>query len=113
MARGRSDTQHDIGALEQRVYAIEQGLQSISVSINALSSKIDERSRTSWPTLASFATVIVVLMGALGTLALRPNSDAIERLYKKADAFENHIITQQGAVINRLQSKIDGLDLKR
>lgn len=70
MANGSRPT--DLGALEQRVYGLEKAVGDISSMIAGLSSKIDERSRTSWPTLASFAGVLVVVMGGLGALAYRP-----------------------------------------
>ena len=103
-------THHDYGALEQRVYNVEQGLQSIADGITSLSTKIDERAKTSWPTLASFATVIVVVMGALGTLALQPNNAAIARHDKDIAALQQYDRQQQASMIQALQHKIDILE---
>lgn len=68
----REQSKIDIGALEQRVYGVETGLRDISQQIGALGSKIDERARTPWATLASFAGVMVIVLGAFGTVIYRP-----------------------------------------
>lgn len=68
----REQSRHDVGALEQRVYGVEQSLQAISQQIGALGSKIDDRARTPWATLASFAGVMVIVLGAFGTVIYRP-----------------------------------------
>lgn len=78
MANGSRPT--DLGALEQRVYGLEKAVGDISSMIAGLSSKIDERSRTSWPTLAAFASVLVLVMGGLGALAYRPIEQSLNDL---------------------------------
>jgi len=106
----RPANQHNYGALEQRVYNVEQSLAGINDGILALSAKIDERSRTSWPTLASFATVLVVVMGGMGTLALRPGAEAIERLNRQINAVDAYNLAQSIATIDRQQRRIDDFE---
>lgn len=62
----------DPGALEQRVYNVEQGLQSISAQISGLSAKLDERSKTPWATLISGGVFMLAIMSTVGVLAYRP-----------------------------------------
>lgn len=109
MTRSRpAATSYD--ALEQRVFNVEQGLQHIESGITALSAKIDERSRTSWPTLASFAGVLVIVMGGMGTLALRPNEAAITRLENKVSALELSESMRVTSLINFQRQRIDDLE---
>lgn len=89
----------DLGALEQRVYGLEKAVGDISSMIAGLSSKIDERSRTSWPTLAAFASVLVLVMGALGALATKPMESSLNDIKSSLPLF----VTRAEATVARTQ----------
>jgi hypothetical protein len=81
---GNVDPTYAIGVLGTRVTNIEQQLTNISTQLTAqiasLSSKIDERSKTQWPTLAAFTTALVVVIGGLASFGFRPIDASITRL---------------------------------
>ncbi len=74
--RGGGNTDHqaryNVGALEQRVYGLEQAIGGIAQQIGALSQKIDAGSKTNWPVLTGFATVLLAVVGLVGGLAYWP-----------------------------------------
>lgn len=67
---------YNVGALEQRVYTLEQGIAGIANQINALSQQITTGARTNWPVLTGFATVLLAVVGLVGGLAYWPIREA-------------------------------------
>lgn len=111
-SKARDRAESDFGALEQRIYSVEQGILSINNALSSLSVKLDERSQTSWPTLASFATVIVVVMGGLGALAKSPIDASLARIELSLPSFSTRgevliATTRIDRDILRLEKKVD------
>lgn len=106
-ANMREQSRHDIGALEQRVYGVEQSLQAISQQIGALGSKIEERAKIPWPALGvmlSFLTIVGGLvwypvkgdLGRLETAMIKivdsvPTNREIEASSKRRDDWQRQV----------------------
>lgn len=65
-------TQIDLGALNQRVTGLERSIHDIATQLGALSTKLDERSRTPWAVLIAGAGFMLLFMSTIGVLAYRP-----------------------------------------
>lgn len=72
--------QIDLGALNQRVTSLESAIQNVATQLGALSSKIDERSRTPWAVLIAAAGFMLLFMSTIGVLAYRPIDQEQTRL---------------------------------
>lgn len=104
---------YDIGALDQRVLGLEQAVQSISSQIGALSTKLDERGRTQWPTLITAGAFLLAITGGLGTLALRPIEANQMRHEHRLDKLEDRYIADLQRTIDRLMSQDRRVDPQR
>ncbi|PZQ16963.1 MAG: hypothetical protein DI565_06120 [Ancylobacter novellus] len=80
-----------LAALEQRVYGLERGVHDlnrlftgrigeVSAQLASLSGKLDDRSRTPWPTIVAAMGVVLAIVVAGGELAKAPIDHAIARL---------------------------------
>lgn len=94
MQRPLPDQRINYAVLEQQVEGLESYVENLSSSIVGLdrkvsesmgalgskmetaiasiNAKLDEKSRTHWPTLIAAGSLLVVIMGSLGTLAYLP-----------------------------------------
>lgn len=70
----------DVGDLSSSIVAMDRkisdGLNNIGTrletAVSAIHTKLDERSKTHWPTLIAAGSLLVLIMGSLGTLAYMP-----------------------------------------
>lgn len=60
-----------LAVVEARVTGLERALQDIAQSLGGLSAKMDERSKTQWPTLIGFLMLSWSVLGGLGFFALQ------------------------------------------
>lgn len=97
---------YDIGALEQRVFTLEKGLNDISSAISALGAKIDERSRTPWATLIAAFAFLLAFMTTVGVLAYRPIEGDIGRHESRLNAIEGRYVADLHRTIDALRSEI-------
>lgn len=97
---------YDIGALDQRVFGLEQALQSISQQIGALNTKLDERGRTQWPTLITAGAFLLAITGGLGTLALRPIEVTQARYERRLDAIDERYVLDLQRDNDRLRAEL-------
>lgn len=107
-ARTSRDQQarYDIGALEQRVYGVEKAVNDISSSIAALSTKIDERSRTPWATLIAAAGFLLLFMSTVGVLAYRPIEADIARHERRLNATDDRYVADLQRDNDRLRAEL-------
>lgn len=96
----------DIGALEQRVYGVEKAVNDISSSIAALSTKIDERSRTPWATLIAAAGFLLLFMSTVGVLAYRPIEADQARHERRLNAMDERYVADLQRDNDRLRSEV-------
>lgn len=96
----------DIGALEQRVYGVEKAVNDISSSIAALSTKIDERSRTPWATLIAAAGFLLLFMSTVGVLAYRPVQSDLDRHERRLNSFDERYVADLQRDNDRLRSEL-------
>lgn len=117
MANGNGEgtvrSTYDFGALEQRVRNMEGGLSNIRADISALTSKIDTQSqnyaassKTNWSVLASFFSAVILIIGALGSIAKSPIDAALIRLDSDVREVNRQIVPRAEldtriAVLNR------------
>lgn len=89
MAEPTGDVDVQLAQTRQRVAGLEQTFQSfansISAQIGALSTKLDERSRTPWATLLAGMGIVIAVMTAGGQLAKAPIDQAITRLERDVE----------------------------
>lgn len=97
---------YDIGALDQRVVGLEKTINDLSSSIAALSTKIDERSRTPWATLIAGAGFLLLFMSTVGVLASRPIEADIARHERRLDANDNRYVVDLQRDNDRLRAEI-------
>ena len=80
-----------LAALETRVSGIERGMSALDDKISSrfkettdqlgqLTAKLDERSKTHWPTIWGAMSVVLGLVIAGGTLAFSPRDESIRRI---------------------------------
>jgi hypothetical protein len=107
VARNRDQqARFDIGALEQRVYGVEKAVNDISSSIAALSTKIDERSRTPWATLIAAAGFLLLFMSTVGVLAYRPVQSDLDRHETRLNAMDERYIADLQRDNDRLRAEL-------
>jgi len=74
-------------SIESRVASIETEIQHLSVAftrlsdeIGTLSKRIHSSGQTNWNVFASWTTVVLLIVGSIGTLSLRPLAQDISEL---------------------------------
>ena len=110
---GEVSATYDFGALEQRVRGVEASVSNVRSDISSLGSKIDAQqlafasaSKTNWSVLASFFGAIIVVIGALGSIAKSPIDAALIRLDSDVREVNRQIVPRAEsdsrlAVVNR------------
>src|ERR1700749_3217577 len=85
------DVDVQLAQTRQRVASLEQTFQSfannITAQISALSTKLDERSRTPWATIFAAMSVVLAVVIAGGQLAKAPIDQSIARLERDSASF--------------------------
>lgn len=92
-------------ALEQRVYSTEQSITALGAQISALSTKVetafgslsakfDERGRTQWPVIIGFGTLMMIVAGAVGTLAYMPIREKQMDFTARVEKIEDRIVAR-------------------
>lgn len=101
-------TRVDIGALEQRVYGVEQGLQNILSQIGGLSTKLDERGRPQYSLLISIGGLLLGVIGSLSYTVITPITTDIGRLERGIDRLIDNTVSRRefderiGALVARV-----------
>lgn len=121
--------ENNLGALDERVKHIETQYVHLRETLSSISAKVDDRfnsiqvlvtqkSQTNWSVLGTFAGLIVVIIGALGTLAFRPvdaalssHASAIEKIREAIVPRGEHVELWRGnqREIENLQKQLDHL----
>ncbi len=95
----------DIGALEQRVFSLENAVGDIAKQIAALGTKLDERARTPWVTIISAFTFLLMGISTVGWLAYRPIEQDLQRHQNRLDSYNNRYIQDLKDEIKILRAK--------
>lgn len=73
--------------VSESMSALGGKMETAIASINA---KLDEKSRTHWPTLIAAGSLLVVIMGSLGSLAYLPIKASMETAFDEIKALRSH-----------------------
>lgn len=79
-------------ALDQRVTGLEGAVKDIASGVRDLGTKLDNNSKTPWPTIISLAGVAVAILVAIGGLAYRPIDAAQSRLESELKIVQLQIV---------------------
>lgn len=125
----------DIGALEQRVYGLERGIETlgnttaaqfaelrkdtanqisaVSQQIANLTTTLNERSRPQWMLMVSFAGFILAFMTAIGTLAYMPIQKTTATLESEIRMMREHMVTrsEQANLMTTLLGRIENVEV--
>ena len=91
------EKQRDHGIVSDRIASLEASFAHLANQVEHISRAVDQLAKTGtdWGVLAGWSTVLVGVLGGLGTLAIWPITQDISRvetsLYQQNSAFVEHI----------------------
>ena len=103
----------NIGALEQRVYGLEQGVATLSSQLTGISQQLTAGGKTNWGVLVSTAGFCLVFAGTIGGLAYAPirenQTDLKTSMAKLAEAQANlsERVTREFVTVRELDTRAE------
>ena len=93
----------EYAALTERVAGLSDDVNGLRKDLQLIVQRLDERSKTQWPTLLMGASVVLALSVAIGALASRPIDAAMDRHEKMLMMLEARYVDDLKQQIDRLR----------
>lgn len=98
----------EVAEVREQLAGITVNLQGQAATLSRIAANMEARSGTDWKALASWASVIMVIIGFVGTMVLGPMRSQIESTRTTVDRLnEGRILDARAALSDARQELID------
>jgi uncharacterized protein YdbL (DUF1318 family) len=106
--------EEDVGSVKQQIAGMEVSLNTMAQTLNQIAVTVQARSSTDWKALASWAAVILAVVGMFSTLTLSPIRERVTQQELEVRAVrderrrEQQLDLQEAEQRGRLLERMDG-----
>lgn len=95
---------HTFEGIAVEIDSIKRSIAQLTESIGSLAQAFNDRGRTPWVVLIGFGTLIVTIMGGIGTLAYLPVKDSLLKTESRIDQQQARLDQIASAYVSRAEN---------